>query len=100
MISSLLTASILATTTEAQKIPEKTAFSETGNPLNEKQPPKEPNTMSIRTATWKLIYNQYNDTKELYNLEEDPQEEQNLIGQNLAIELTLWNKLQKIQQLE
>jgi len=83
-----------------QKIPEKTAFSETGNPFNEKQPPKEPNTMSIRTAAWKLIYNQYNDTKELYNLEEDPQEEQNLIGQNLAIELTLWNQLQKIQQLE
>jgi len=36
--------------------------------------PKKPNTKSIRTSKWKLIYNEYNDTKELYNLEDDPEE--------------------------
>ena len=79
-----------------QKIPEKVAFSETGNPLNEKQPPKEPNTMSIRTATWKLIYNQYNNTKELYNLELDPDENKNLIETGENIEEILWVELKRL----
>ena len=77
-------------------IPEKVAFSETGNPLNEKQPPKEPNTMSIRTATWKLIYNQYNNTKELYNLELDPDENKNLIETGENIEEILWVELKRL----
>lgn len=78
-------------------IPEQMAFSETGNPLGKKEPPKEPNTKSIRTSTWKLIYNQYNNTKELYNLKLDPKEENNLVGTNLDIEQTLWKELQKQQ---
>ena len=59
---------------------EEIAYSETGNPLNEKAPPKEPNTKSIRTSEWKLIFNEHNGTKELYNLELDPNENKNLIG--------------------
>ena len=73
---------------------EQLAFSETGNPLNDKRPPKNPNTKSIRTSKWKLIYNEYNDSKEFYDLEFDPNEENNLIGKNLEHETILWKKLQ------
>jgi arylsulfatase A-like enzyme len=81
-----------------QKLEEKFAYSETGNPLDEKSPPKEPNTKSIRTSNWKLIYNEYNNSKELYNLKNDPNEEKNLINMNLKIEKILWSELQKNQQ--
>ncbi len=79
-----------------EKIPEKMAFSETGNPQKEKAPPKKPNVKSIRTSKWKLIWNEYNDTKEFYDLENDPKEENNLIGQNLDQEHYLWSELKKI----
>jgi len=79
-------------------IDEKIAFSETGNPLYEKKPPKEPNTCSVRTSKWKLIYNEHNDTKELYNLEIDKNEKNNVINTGLNIEKTLWNELEKIRQ--
>ena len=46
-----------------QKITEKIAYSESGNPLEEKKPPKTPNTKSIRTSKWKLIINEYNNSK-------------------------------------
>jgi arylsulfatase A-like enzyme len=82
---------------EGGKILEKSAFSETGNPLNEKTPPKEPNTHSIRTSTWKLIYNSHNETKELYNLKDDPEENIDLSGKDLEIEEKLWNELMKIK---
>ena len=78
-------------------IDEKIAYSETGNPLKEKAPPKEPNTKSVRTSKWKLIYNTYDDSKELYNLENDPNEENNLVGSGYEIEQKLWNELQKLQ---
>ena len=60
-------------------VSEKIAYSETGNPLQEKKPPKTPNTKSVRTSKWKLIVNEYNNTKELYDLENDPDENKNLI---------------------
>ncbi len=70
---------------------EEIAFSETGNPLHEKKPPKIPNTRSVRTSKWKLIVNEYNNSKELYNLEEDPTESKNVIKQFPDIEKDLWN---------
>jgi len=70
------------------------AFSETGNPLHEKVPPKQPNVKSIRTSQWKLILNEHNDTKELYNLESDPDENTNLIGTGEKIEDILWEELE------
>jgi len=76
---------------------EKIAYSETGNPLDDKKPPKEPNTKSIRTSKWKLIINEYNDTKELYNLENDPDEKNNLIGKQTDVEETLWKEFLRIQ---
>ena len=60
--------------------PEKIAYTETANPLKDNAPPKVPNTKSVRTSKWKLIFNQYDNTKELYNLIQDPNEEHNLIG--------------------
>jgi len=74
---------------------EKFAFSETGNPLNKNAPPKIPNTKSIRSAKWKLIHNEYNDTKELYDLVNDPNEENNLIGKNSEIEKEFSKELSK-----
>jgi arylsulfatase A-like enzyme len=76
---------------------EHVAYSETGNPLDENAPPKEPNIHSIRTTNWKLIYNSYNNSKELYDLKTDPDENNNLIGKELEIEKILWNHLLKIK---
>ena len=80
-------------------IPEQIAYSETGNPLDKKEPPKEPNTKSVRTSKWKLILNQYDNSKELYNLELDPNEEKNLFGTGEKIESFLWEKLQKLEKV-
>lgn len=76
---------------------EKTAYSETGNPLEQKEPPKHPNTKSVRITKWKLIYNEYDDSKELYDLESDPKEQVNLVGKGYKIEKFLWQELQKLQ---
>ena len=81
---------------KGQTQPEMIAFTETGNPLDKKKPPKEPNTKSVRTSKWKLIYNEYNNTKELYNLEKDPAETNNLINSGLEIEEFLWNEFLRI----
>ena len=80
-------------------IPEQIAYSETGNPLDKKEPPKEPNTKSVRTSKWKLILNQYDNSKELYNLELDPNEEKNLVGKGEKMEYFLWKKLQKLAKV-
>ena len=81
-----------------ESIPEYVAYSETGNPLDKKEPPKEPNTKSIRTSKWKLIYNEHDNTRELYDLTSDPNEENNLINTGLEIEKLLWFELDRIQK--
>ncbi len=80
--------------------PEKIAYSETGNPMRDKAPPKEPNIRAIRTSKWKLIFNEYNDSRELYDLENDPNEEVNLSGKNLEIESILSKKLIQLKNGE
>ena len=80
-------------------LPEQIAFTETANPLNEKMPPKKPNTKSVRISDWKLIFNEYNDTKELYNLKDDPHEEINLYGQSLPMENELLDRLIQLNKL-
>jgi arylsulfatase A-like enzyme len=55
------------------------SFSQSGNPLNSEQPPKEPNVYAVRTDDWKYIKNIYNNTEELYDLSTDPDETTNLI---------------------
>ena len=74
---------------------EKFAFSETGNPLMNSKPPQIPNTKSIRTSKWKLILNEYDNSKEFYDLENDPNEEENLIGKNIELENKFANELSK-----
>jgi len=81
---------------KGKSISEPYAFSETGNPLKDKAPPKEPNTKSIRISNWKLIFNEYNNTKEFYNLQLDPNENNNLIGTGEKIEELLWVELQNL----
>jgi len=80
---------------KGQNMSEEFAFSETGNPLNDKEPPKIPNTKSIRNSKWKLIHNEHNNTKELYDLENDPSEGNNLIGSNIEKEKELTKELLK-----
>jgi len=80
-----------------KEIQEEIAYSETGNPFEQSKPPRLPNTKSVRTSKWKFIFNEYNNTKELYNLKNDPNEEKNLINTELEIETILWNELQKIE---
>ena len=83
---------------KGENFEESIAYSETGNPLDEKEPPKIPNTKSVRTSKWKLIVNEYNNSKELYDLENEPNENTNLIDTNLKIQETLWKKFLEIQQ--
>ncbi len=79
------------------KIIERVAYSETGNPLDENRPPKKPNTKSVRIPEWKMIYNEHNNTKELYDLKNDPYEENNLIGKEKEIEKKLWKEMIRFQ---
>ena len=79
---------------KGEKIPEKIAYSEAGNPLQDTRPPKEPNTKSVRTSRWKLILNEYDGTRELYDLFNDPSENENLSGTGLEIEDILFKKLE------
>ena len=82
---------------EKNKINDIPAYIETGNPLQENEPPKNPNTKAIRFKDWKLIYNEYDNSKELYDLQKDPNEKNNLINTGLEIEKLLWQELLKHQ---
>jgi len=65
------------------------AFSQSGNPLGNDKPPKEPNIYAVRTDEWKYIKNIHDGTEELYDLKNDPNENDNVIAQykNKADEL-------------
>ena len=67
------------------------AFVETGGLGGHWPSPKTPNVKCIRTSKWKLIHNLNPDTFELYNLEKDKQELNNLAGKGLKIERQLKN---------
>ena len=82
---------------KGESLTEKTAYAETGNPLQGKKPPKQPNTRCVRLSEWKLISNEYNNTRELYNLVKDPHENENLSGMGLEIESILFEKLETIK---
>lgn len=75
---------------------ERIAFSQSGNPLQNKQPPKEPNVFSIRTDKWKFISNIHNNSEELYNLENDVHEEFNIVKENNDVASELRQKLKEI----
>jgi arylsulfatase A-like enzyme len=73
------------------------AFSQSGNPLNSGKPPKEPNVWAIRTDKWKFIFNVYNGTEELYDLQNDPNELSNLIDIEPKISAKLRLKLNELE---
>ena len=78
---------------------EKIAYTETANPLDANAPPKKPNTKSVRTSKWKFILNEYNNSRELYDLENDPDELENIAGNGLEVEEVLFNELNKLQKI-
>ena len=71
------------------------AYSETGGLEGPTPSPEKHNVKSLRTDKWKLIYNETNNKKELYDLESDPEEKDNLIGKELEIEKKLWEEMKK-----
>jgi len=77
--------------------PPRIAFSQSGNPLNSGKPPKEPNVWAIRTDEWKFIFNVYDGTEELYNLQNDPNELNNLVDIEPEISTKLRLKLNELE---
>ncbi|HET8793846.1 MAG TPA: sulfatase-like hydrolase/transferase [Nitrososphaeraceae archaeon] len=74
----------------------KIAFSQSGNPLNTNKPPQKPNVWAVRTDQWKFIKNLHDNSEELYNLIDDPAEEENLVNQYKEKALELKLELNKI----
>ena len=73
------------------------AFSETGGVEGPWPSPKEPNVKCIRNSKWKLIHNITPGNWELYNLEKDPQEDENLIDSLPDIANKLKSKMEEIE---
>lgn len=76
---------------------ERLAYSETGGLGGPNPSPEKHNLMAVRTNKWKLIYNETTKKRELYDLENDPEEKRNLAGKNLEIEVILWDEMEKLR---
>ncbi len=76
------------------------AYSETGGLGGPTPSPEIHNVQAVRTNRWKLIYNKTNKKKELYDLEIDKEEKNNLIGKNSDVEDTLWGEMTKRQETQ
>ena len=55
--------------------------------------------MVIIKEKWKFILNEYDNSKELYNLENDPNELENIAGNGLEMEEILLKELNKLQNI-
>lgn len=77
---------------------ERIAYSETGGLGGPTPSPEVHNVQSVRTNKWKLIYNMTNKKRELYDIINDREENNNLAGKGLEIEDGLWNEMQKINE--
>lgn len=75
---------------------ERFSFSETGGVEGPWPSPKEPNVKCIRNMEWKLIHNSTPDTWEMYNLVDDPDENNNLVDINSAMFQKLKTKMGEI----
>ncbi|MAE43269.1 hypothetical protein CMO93_05840 [Candidatus Woesearchaeota archaeon] len=73
---------------------ERIAYSETGGLGGPTPSPEIHNVQGVRTNKWKLIYNKENKKKELYDLERDPNEENNVIGEHKDIEEKLFREIE------
>ena len=69
------------------------AFCETGGLEGPYPSPYGPNIKCIRSKKWKLIYNTTTQKRELYNLEDDPDEQDNCIEKYPDISAELWGRL-------
>jgi len=69
------------------------AFCETGGLEGPNPSPYSPNVKCVRSRKWKLIYNTTTQKKELYDLENDPREENNCIDKYPQEAARLWDKL-------
>jgi arylsulfatase A-like enzyme len=74
------------------------AFSETGGVEGPWPSPKEPNVMCIRNFKWKLIHNLTPDNWELYDLEKDPHENENLVDSFPDVVVKLKLKMSEIEK--
>ena len=74
------------------------AFSETGGVEGPWPSPKEPNVKCVCNFKWKLIHNLTPDNWELYDLEKDPHENENLVDSfpNIVVKLKL--KMSEIEK--
>ena len=82
------------------RIDERHAYSETGGLGGPTPSPEKHNVKSIRTNRWKLIYNETNNKKELYDLDSDKEEKINLIGKFPDIEAKLSEEMDKYSTWE
>jgi len=71
------------------------AYCETGGLYGPWPSPSGPNVFCVRTHDWKLIYNSYPKTFELYNLKKDPNELNNCYGLGFKEESKLKINLEK-----
>lgn len=72
---------------------ERVAYSETGGLGGPTPSPEKHNVMAVRTNKWKLIYNDTTKKKELYDLENDPEEKNNFLNKHQDVQKELWQKL-------
>lgn len=71
------------------------AYVETAGLEGPNPSPFAPNVFCVRTKKWKLIYNSTTDKRELYDMENDRQENNNLCGQFPEIEEELFRKIKQ-----
>jgi len=82
------------------KTQDRTAYAETGGLGGPTPSPEKHNVMAVRTNKWKLIYNDANKKKEMYDIENDPQEKNNLTGKHPDIEGSLWQEMANFKNQE
>lgn len=80
---------------EGKDTTERVAFSETGGLEGPNPSPYSPNVKCVRSKKWKLIYNTTTQDKELYDLENDPEERNNCIEQYPEVFAEFWEKLRE-----
>jgi hypothetical protein len=68
-------------------------FSETGGLQGPFPSPKSPNVFCVKNSKFKLVYYKTPNNFELFDLEKDQKEKNNLYGQSLEIEKILTKKL-------
>ena len=82
------------------KTDDRIAYAETGGLGGPTPSPEKHNVFAVRTNKWKLIYNETSKKKELYDLESDKEEKNNLIGKFPDIEAKLWEEIEKHSALK